>query len=902
MNFQEYDSVKTMMYDEYCSYLQNKYGLSSCDYTFGSSGKDKRSNDGLELHHIQEDIVPALSNRTVAESNPIEYQQPQNLCYCDYLEHMLLHVLIFEEDMENNYNDNVVGIMGVINHMVKRLNDFYCKDLVGYKDYEVNAYHKIKDDVDVYLEIIKRIFDATPQNIHSTICNKLCMSKNNSEECQELRNNLYNDIAEMISIVQEHNKEYAKKIDETIANSNKCLFILGTSMGKTTTGLDYIIKHGIRGLVVHHQNNIKDVWDKNNDLVDTISIQTLCQKFSSFDFSKYGIVIFDEAHHLSAPEWGKPIRFCIDNNIPVLGLTATPKKEVEELFGKDNVVYGYDVFEGIEKGILHPVSYIGALYTLPDKIKHAKEHPEELTPILRGKLDIALNNTPAVAEILYKNMPSGNRKGIIFAQDISDMNDAIDIVKNVFPYYDYKVISSHETEEHNKNVKEWFEKTDRGFLCSVDMVSEGSHFNGVNTLIMLRKTKSRIKFEQQLGRVMIQTKYPDPNCIVFDLVNNALTTELFTEKLRRAVGGRGDVSVIHPGEDVVKDPDKKYIIVEDYTKPLVELNKGLNGFWTEEEDNIIREFYPTEGATGCRKKLKNRARETIKKRAKRIGVKSNFRYGVARCIVRISPSSQEIKQYIAIQEVEQDGFSRGGVLQCCQRKMQKSGGYYWAYAEDFNENWIPPKATFERNSNSWTEEEIEIIKKYYSSEGSRGCAERLKNRKIATIDRVARKLGIEYIGDSWQPNEDEIIKKYYPTEGTSGCVKRLSGRTPTAITARASRIGVNLNPPWSEEELQLLKCYYPVEGAEGVKKYLPHKTVNQIASKAQSLKIKSLKHQKRVKCIETGREFSSATEAVKLTGFTSIPACAQGKIKTAGGYHWEYVEEENEEIKPEKKY
>ena len=219
-----------------------------------------------------------------------------------------------------------------------------------------------------------------------------------------------------------------------------------------------------------------------------------------------------------------------------------------------------------------------------------------------------------------------------------------------------------------------------------------------------------------------------------------------------------------------------------------------------------------------------------------------------------------------------------------------------AYERDFDENWEPVEMSFERNSNSWSEEEIEIIKKYYPFEGSRGCAERLKNRKITTINSVARKLRIEYIGDSWQLNEDEIIKKYYPTEGASGCVKRLSGRTPTAITARASKIGVNLNTLWSEEELQLLKCYYPVEGAEGAKKHLPHKTVNQIASKAQSLKIKSLRHQKRVKCIETGQEFSSATEAVKLTGFSSIPACAQGKIKTAGGYHWKYVEDENEKL------
>ena len=892
MNFQEYDSVKTMAYDEYCSYLQNKYGLSSCDYTFGSSGKDKRSNDGLELHHIREDIVPALSNRTVAESNPIEYQQPQNLCYCDYLEHMLLHVLIFEEDMENNYNDNVVGIMGVINHMVVRLNDFYCGDIVGYKDYEITAYHKIKDDVDVYLEIIKRIFDATPRNIHSTICNKLCMSKNNSDECQELRNNLYNDITEMISIVQEHNKEYAKKIDETIANSNKCLFILGTSMGKTTTGLDYIIKHGIRGLVVHHQNNIKDVWNKNNDLVDTISIQTLCRDYSSYDFSKYGLIIFDEAHHLSAPEWGKPIQFCIDNNIPVLGLTATPKKEVEELFGKDNVVYGYDVFEGIEKGILHPVSYVGALYTLPDKIKHAKEHPEELTPILKGKLDIALNNTPTVAEILYKNMPSGNRKGIIFAQDISDMNDAIDIVKNVFPYYDYKIISSHETEEHNKNVKEWFEKTDRGFLCSVDMVSEGSHFNGVNTLIMLRKTKSRIKFEQQLGRVMVQTKYQDPNCIVFDLVNNALTTELFTEKLRKAIEGRGDVTVIHTGDDVIKDPNKKYIIVEDYTKPLVELNKKLNGFWTEEEVQILKDFYLRNSTVGKRLKVSvlqqlipDKSKSQILNQCAYLGLSVNK------------------KHHWTLDEdsVLRETYPIGGAKEVHQQLPHLS-------YSSINQR---AKTLGIKYNRFFSDEEIYILNTYYPIEG-KDVLKRLPGRSLSSVQGYCSEHGITYR----KKITDEvisIISEYYPLIG-SKCSDMLLKRcgvnySQQQVVALARHLKIRYCGKKSrkskQEIINFIVDNYEILGGCGCAKQLGLSlgTIHTYTSKIRKMGIRlnspkrtSLpKNSKKILCVETGKAYDSLNQAKRETGITSICYALQDcEKRTAGGYHWEYVEDESQ--------
>lgn len=49
---------------------------------------------------------------------------------------------------------------------------------------------------------------------------------------------------------------------------------------------------------------------------------------------------------------------------------------------------------------------------------------------------------------------------------------------------------------------------------------------------------------------------------------------------------------------------------------------------------------------------------------------------------------------------------------------------------------------------------------------------------------------------------------------------------------------------------------------------------------------------KRVKCIETGQEFYSATEAAKFYNLSndSVAAACRGDIQTAGNYHWEYLE------------
>ena len=42
--------------------------------------KSKANKDGLQYHHICEDIVPSLSDKSRAEANPIEYQKAENMC------------------------------------------------------------------------------------------------------------------------------------------------------------------------------------------------------------------------------------------------------------------------------------------------------------------------------------------------------------------------------------------------------------------------------------------------------------------------------------------------------------------------------------------------------------------------------------------------------------------------------------------------------------------------------------------------------------------------------------------------------------------------------------------------------------------------------------------------------
>lgn len=115
MTIQEYNEIKDLKYIQYVTYLQNKYGMTKGPYfVFSRTGewvyistttskkflmkndKIRRLEEGLIIHHVAEDDHYDLSNKYKADQYPKIYQEPALLCYCDLLEHLLLHIMIYE--------------------------------------------------------------------------------------------------------------------------------------------------------------------------------------------------------------------------------------------------------------------------------------------------------------------------------------------------------------------------------------------------------------------------------------------------------------------------------------------------------------------------------------------------------------------------------------------------------------------------------------------------------------------------------------------------------------------------------------------------------------------------------------------------------------------------------------
>ena len=199
---EEYTKVKDITYLEYCDYLQEKYGIGLTDYMTKSFNKIPgctRTKEGLFAHHKMEYKGILLSTKEHAIQYPFEYHKKENIVYCDWLEHLFLHVLIVKDTAGKK------GFGGIVCYLVPELNDLYS----GWKPQQIwrkNCYAKICNDKDVYLAILKHFLDdykmINPQFADCLVNDFLCYSSNGRNDGLwngENNKKLYNKIRQLTS-------------------------------------------------------------------------------------------------------------------------------------------------------------------------------------------------------------------------------------------------------------------------------------------------------------------------------------------------------------------------------------------------------------------------------------------------------------------------------------------------------------------------------------------------------------------------------------------------------------------------------------------------------------------------------------------------------------------------------
>lgn len=141
----------------------------------------------------------------------------------------------------------------------------------------------------------------------------------------------------------------------------------------------------------------------------------------------------------------------------------------------------------------------------------------------------------------------------------------------------------------------------------------------------------------------------------------------------------------------------------------------------------------------------------------------------------------------------------------------------------------------------FTEEEVEILTRYYATEGPK-VYKRLPKRTATACALKARRLGLQVTSSQrvFTPERDEILRKYYPTEGGRVAERPgMEGLTPRQCNFRASTLGITADKKpkkWTDKELELLKEFYPDRAdADEFAEVLQRHSLTSCWSKARSL-------------------------------------------------------------------
>lgn len=304
------------------------------------------------------------------------------------------------------------------------------------------------------------------------------------------------------------------------------------------------------------QNRIKYKDANNKKLVKEYTYQKLLSMLKNDELHlEADYIILDEFHHCGAPEWGLAVEELLrqNPNAKVLGLSATPiryfdetiRDMAEELFG-NNIADEMNIAEAIEQGILKEPVYTTGIYDATEIMREYEEKVDkcrdeekkkvakEYLKDLRYALDTTVQGLP---ELLANSMTNPEGKYVVFCKNIEDMQKKMAEAQKMFGKVNsqmelYSVSSKKYDDEGNEieiseteNIRQLkkFEKSlENGklkLLFSVDMLSEGWHYLGLDGVVMMRPTSSPTLFAQQLGRGL--SIGGDKQPIIIDLVNNA---------------------------------------------------------------------------------------------------------------------------------------------------------------------------------------------------------------------------------------------------------------------------------------------------------------------------------------------------------------------------------------------
>ena len=342
----------------------------------------------------------------------------------------------------------------------------------------------------------------------------------------------------------------------------KALLVMATGSGKTRTVIalvDVLLQHGwIKNALFLADRTSLVTQAKRSfvNLLPDLSVTNLCEDkenaaahcvFSTyqtmmncidelkddegklFTCGHFDLIICDEAHRSIYNKYRDIFNYF---DAPLVGLTATPKDEIEkntyEIFELNNgePTYGYELAQAVKDGYL--VDYVsvettvkfldqGIVYDeLSDEDKQAYEatFTDENGELPEAIQSSAMNewviNEDTIKEVLHVLMRDGLKidygeklgKSIIFAKNHTHAEKIFEIFNKEYPdYAGYAKVIDNYTKYAQSAIDEFSDpKKLPQIAISVDMLDTGIDVPEVLNLVFFKKVMSKAKFWQMIGR------------------------------------------------------------------------------------------------------------------------------------------------------------------------------------------------------------------------------------------------------------------------------------------------------------------------------------------------------------------------------------------------------------------
>lgn len=375
-------------------------------------------------------------------------------------------------------------------------------------------------------------------------------------------------------------------LNQLKANNYIGTICLSTGSGKGLVAINAIKEGNFKNiLITSPRTNLKEMWKKElnkwnitQQLITLFWIETMyenipinitieniqtCYKWDEEILKTFDLIILDEIHTITSPEYGRLITIAKSANIARIGLTATPSlhDDFKKFFYDNYIPIVYEYYDSAKDGIINKRQYYIYKYKLTDDYKviagtkakpfnvgEATQYSYLSDQIKKGQLLMSRTGSKDwfndAAEWAWKGLGTSSQKSAAmtylnaikyrksFLWNLSSSADiAIKIKKKILTefkgIYTYtgdsmnsnKVllfselttqaeklsvysIHSKQNEETNKKLLQMFDDDEIRELSSVRSLTLGLNIKGANWAIMESYNSSPTDIIQKMGRVL----------------------------------------------------------------------------------------------------------------------------------------------------------------------------------------------------------------------------------------------------------------------------------------------------------------------------------------------------------------------------------------------------------------